>query len=436
MSTLIAELDVTELKPEAPHGTPALTRWMVLIASGAFAFTMSQPSSVLRLPFQHLLKSDLHVTRAAMASFFALGALAWYFKPLAGILSDSVPLFGTRRRYYLILSSAAAGVLYLLLGVVPHTYTALLIGVIALNVMLVLISAVIGGVMVEVGQRDEATGRLTSVFYFVQNACILIGGPLGGYLAARAFGFTAAAGALISLSVIPFAWWFLREPPTARRNTAAWTNAKAEFRTLLGSGPLWAAAGLVFLFYVIPGFNTPLYYHQTDTLKLSQQYIGTLIMLGGGFGLLSSLVYSFLCSRLTLRWLLGITMVASALGALSYLFYHSAKAAAVIESENGFLSTLAVLALIDLALRATPRGSEGLGFALMMSVQNGAMALSDIAGSWLIDHHYVTFFNLVWLNAATTALVLVAIPFLPRLLIDRADGMPASEFPLENNRRN
>lgn len=425
MSTATVEPEVAALPLEPQNRRPELTRWMVLIAAGAFAFTMAQPSSVLRLPFQHLLKTDLHVSRAAMASFFALGSIAWYFKPLAGILSDSVPLFGSRRRYYLILGSAAAGALYLLLGVLPHKYTALLIATVAINAMLVLISAVIGGIMVEAGQRDGATGRLTSVFYFVQNGCILIGGPLGGYLAARAFGFTAAAGALTSLSVIPFAWWFLREPSTSRRATAAWTTAKAEFRTLFSSGPLWSAAGLLFLFYVIPGFNTPLYYFQTDTLKLSQQFIGNLIFLAGAFGLVGALLYSSLCRRLTLRWLLAVSILASALGALSYLFYHSGRAAAVIESENGFLSTLAVLALIDLALRATPPGSEGLGFALMMSVQNGATALSDIAGSWAIDHHYVTFFNLVWLNAATTALVLVAIPFLPRLLLDRTDGIPA-----------
>src|SRR5437016_5396954 len=79
-----------------------LVRWAILVGAGVFATTFAQPA-VLKLPLQYLLKSDLHVSRDAMAAFFAAGALAWYFKPLAGILSDSVPLFGTRRRHYLLL---------------------------------------------------------------------------------------------------------------------------------------------------------------------------------------------------------------------------------------------------------------------------------------------------------------------------------------------
>ena len=104
----------------------------MLIGAGVFATTLAQPA-VLKLPLQYLLKSDLHVSRDAMAAFFAAGALAWYFKPLAGILSDSVPLFGTRRRHYLLLSGVAAGGLWLLIGLVPRTYAALLAAVIAMN---------------------------------------------------------------------------------------------------------------------------------------------------------------------------------------------------------------------------------------------------------------------------------------------------------------
>src|SRR2546428_12676125 len=79
---------------------------------------------------------------------------------------------------------------------------------------------------------------------------------------------------------------------------------------------------------------------------------------------------------------------------------------------------------MDLAARARPRGSEGLGFALMMSVRNAALAVSDIFGSWLIERHQVSFFSLVWLNAGTTALVLLAVPFLPRGVVDLRGGAP------------
>ena len=54
-----------------------------------FATTLAQPA-VIKLPLQNLLKTDLHVAPEGMAFFFAVAALAWYFKPLAGIQRDFV----------------------------------------------------------------------------------------------------------------------------------------------------------------------------------------------------------------------------------------------------------------------------------------------------------------------------------------------------------
>jgi len=382
------------LPPVNPSpGQTSLTRWAILIGAGVFATTMSQPA-VLRLPFQNLLKADLHVSRAVMASFFALSTLAWYFKPLAGIFTDSVPLFGTRRKHYLIISALIAGALYLVVGVVPRTYMAVLLAMIAVNCMLVVGSTVVGGLTVEIGNEARAT---------------------------RAFGLTAVAGAVIAISVVPFAWWMVKEPHCATTNSQAWITAKEQFRTLMRSKTLWTAAGLLFLVYICPGFSTPLYYFQVDTLKLSDQFIGTLILLSGAFGIAGAFAYGLLCKHMNLRKLLYLGIITSTIGTMCYLLYRSGTAAAIIESQNGLIATFAELSLMDLAARATPRGSEGLGFALMMSVRNGGAALSDIFGSWLIDHHVFTFFNLVWLNAGTTALILLVIPFLPKILVEARD---------------
>ena len=85
-------------------------------------------------------------------------------------------------------------------------------------------------------------------------------------------------------------------------------------------------------------------------------------------------------------------------------------------------NVLALLPLYDLAARATPRGSEALGYSLMMSVWNFTHAMSDWAGSWMFQHWHLHFHQLVWINAATTILVLFAVPFLPRVLMDWREG--------------
>src|ERR1700676_3025814 len=95
--------------PDLQHtedNKPHLIRWAVIIGSGVLATTLSQPA-VLKIPFQNLLKNDLHVSRQMMAAFFAIVPFAWNIKPLFGIISDSTPIFGTRRRHYLLIGSAS-----------------------------------------------------------------------------------------------------------------------------------------------------------------------------------------------------------------------------------------------------------------------------------------------------------------------------------------
>jgi hypothetical protein len=52
------------------------------------------------------------------------------------------------------------------------------------------------------------------------------------------------------------------------------------------------------------------------------------------------------------------------------------------------------------------------------------MSLSDVFGSWLFTRYHLNFMNLVWLNAGTTALALLAIPLLPAAIVGRREEDP------------
>jgi hypothetical protein len=58
----------------------------------------------------------------------------------------------------------------------------------------------------------------------------------------------------------------------------------------------------------------------------------------------------------------------------------------------------------------------------MMALSNLSNSLSDVMGSFLFDHYQLSFMNLVWVNAGSTALVLLVIPLLPGFLINRKEG--------------
>ncbi len=95
-----------------------------MIIAGVLATTLAQTQVLARLPLQNLLKNELHADRTANAAFFFWAGLAWYLKPLAGILTDAFPLFGSRRKSYILISSILAAVSWLALIVTPHQYRA------------------------------------------------------------------------------------------------------------------------------------------------------------------------------------------------------------------------------------------------------------------------------------------------------------------------
>src|SRR5579871_4489474 len=200
-----------DLAPAEPTRGRALIYAAVVIVVGVFATTIAQPDVLGRLPIANLLKNELHVSRSANAAFFFLSGLPWYFKPLAGILTDAFPILGSRRRSYIMISSALCALAWLLLIVTPHTYGNFLWVCIGINLFMVVTSCVIGGYMVEVAQATAGSGRLTALRQVVQSACVLVRGPISGYLAAINFGWTAGACGGVMAMLIPVAIIFLHE---------------------------------------------------------------------------------------------------------------------------------------------------------------------------------------------------------------------------------
>ena len=374
-----------------------------------------------RLPLQFLLKNDVHVTREQMAAFFFWCSLAWYLKPFAGILTDAFPFFGTRRRHYLLFSSVLTALSWIAMGFLPHKYGALLCGAMAVNLFMVMASTVTGAFLVEAGQRMGATGRLTALRMFVSNFCTLIQGPLGGLLATAGFIWATGANAVFALTIFPIAYIFLQEQRAAQqRSSLVLQNAGQQLKTIIRSKDLWMALLFITLFYFSPGFSTPLFYKQTDELHFSKQAIGNLGVFSGGSAMLATIIYGYLIKRVHIRFLLFIGVATAAAVTLLYLLYSTWTWALLIESQNGFFFGLAELAILDLAARATPKGCEGLGYSLMLSIRNVAASGADVVGSYLADHNW-PFAHLVYLNAGTTAIVLILLPLIPAALMRSKD---------------
>jgi predicted MFS family arabinose efflux permease len=416
---------VSTSEPEAPH--QSIRREVIFIGYAAFITTLAQGSVLGNLPIRLLLKNHFDFTRTELSEFLFWAGLAWYFKPVVGLAVDAILVLGTRRRWYMIGSAILGGLTWLMVGVAarnstPHHVEAFLGTTMLLSGWMVVASTVMGALLVEAGQRYRATGRLSALREAVQNSCLIITGPVGGFLATRSFGLTATIGAGLLFSLAVVAVFGLHERPVATGGGAVWKQAGRQLRVALASRPLWAAMGLLLLFFFSPGLATPLLYRQQNLLHFGDQLIGILTMVDGIFLVVGSLLYGWLCRRFPLRRLLPVGLACAGSATLLYLNYHpSATGAIVIEAVAQFLGAFGALPLYDLATRATPAGGEAMGYALMMSSRNVAVFASDILGSWLLDHH-LPWNALVGLNSGTTLLCLLVVPLLPRALTRVGDA--------------
>ncbi len=486
----------------APRNTGiSLLQYAILVAAGAFATTFAQQRVLANYPTTFLLKDGFHLKKEDIAVFFFWATFAWNLKPIAGIFTDAFPLFGTRRRHYMMLGSFVAGILWFVMGFASTSVQLLLIVSILMNTATVFSSTVMGGLMVEAGQAFGAPGRISSLRQFVQNISA-IGAPLlGGYLAAKGLAgwkITTAIGGSTVVALAVLVFFVLREKPAARRVSTDPADLKrpdyrlpagmvfglaagaalstyivfflspdmrsigislyallATFLLILGivflptrnvvivkaqwqlvqilqSRTLWMAVVMLFLVYTVPGLNTALTFQQTDVLHFSKPFIGSMASLEGILGVIGAVGYFVFCRTINLRVLLVGSIAVNALSTLLYLVYNHGTAP-FVHGLGGFVVTLSELALMDLAVRSTPVGCEALGFALMMSVRNFGIAMSDIIGSKLMDDAHMTFGNLVWLNASTTMLVLLFVPFLPRAIMNRRDGEAAGSVKASAN---
>ena len=93
---------------KSPSSRRETTGLVLLFGAMYFVQGIAEPTEgLIAQPVRSLLKSWGY-SAAGIAGFGALLALPWSLKPLYGLLTDFVPINGTRRRSYLLLTSAAS----------------------------------------------------------------------------------------------------------------------------------------------------------------------------------------------------------------------------------------------------------------------------------------------------------------------------------------
>jgi len=383
---------------------------------------------VYALPFKLFLKNHFHLDAGHVAPLVFLAGFAFNIKPIFAWVGDTFTLGGYRRRSWTVIGGLFGAVFFLLL-LVGIDDTRFYVACIFLGVVgYCFVSCSLGGFMVEFGTRNGVLGALSSYRGAINQGVNILVGPLAGFLAARWIGLTwsVCAACAIGNAVLIF---FCADRKYTVSKQGSTPVVVAQLKSLLASKSYWFAIFATIMITIAPGFGTPLTFYQQDTLKMTEQQIGNVTMLNGLGGLIMGLACVALTKRLTIGRLFLITTVLNAVGTLAYTQYHNLASASVIEPIGGFVNAGTTVAIFILAGHATPKGVEGLGYSLIMAVNNLVLGIGDMWGSKLTSVHHMPFWKLVLINSGTTLLALIVLPFMPVALKSVKDviKLPPSE---------
>jgi MFS family permease len=393
-----------------------IRRLMVFFALVYLIEGIGQSDGLIGQPLNYYLKQVYQWTPVQIAAFLTVLNLPWFLKPIYGVVSDFVPLFGYRRKTYLIAANALAAVAYCLILSVSAPGSLVFLLLLSAYGMAIA-STLCGALLVENGQKFDTCNAFVNQQWLWFNIAAIFTSLGGGLLIEwltplSAVHAAAAIAGLAPLLVIGGSIVLIREP----RSTISLPGLRDSFNGLgaaLKTRHLWVIAGFLLFYYFSPGIDTPLYFYMTDHLGFSQQFIGFLGSIQALGWIAAALVYGLFLQHLKLKTLLNLSILAGVLATLLFAFLSGTATAVVANFCYGAASMVVAVASLGLAANYCPTRSEGFTFAALMGVVNLSGPLADNVGSFLFERIFHSeLYPLILVAAGFTAINFALVPLL------------------------
>jgi len=229
-------------------------------------------------PLTYFLKTQYGWTALQIAASLSVLDVSWMVKPLYGLLSDFLPLFGYRRRSYLLLSNLAAIVAFVWVtqAVTP---AAIVFALVLTSITMAVSSTVCGALLVENGQRHNVSSAFVNQQWMWFSGAAAATSLAGGWLIeifspTGALHIAALIAAIAPLAVLTCL--HLVEEARAGIDRAALRRGLYGLLNTFRSRTLLLVAVFLLCYNFSPGFGTSLYFHMTNRLHFSQSFIGAL----------------------------------------------------------------------------------------------------------------------------------------------------------------
>ncbi|KAB2067514.1 hypothetical protein ERO13_A09G216700v2 [Gossypium hirsutum] len=401
-----------------------------------------------RLAVSFYLKDDLHLDPAETAVVTGFSALPWLVKPLYGFISDSIPLFGYRRRSYLVLSGLLGALSWSLMATfVDSKYGA------ACCILLGSFSVAFSDVVVDSMVVERARGESQSVSGSLQSLCwgsSAFGGIVSSYFSGSlvdAYGVRFVFGVTALLPLITSAVAVLvkeqrvigqaRGPNVPLGNSSFLKSSKEniiQLWTAVRQPNVFLPTVFIFLWQATPQSDSAMFFFTTNKLGFTPEFLGRVKLVTSVASLAGVGLYNGFLKNVPLRKIFLATTVTGTVLGMTQVFLVTGLNRQFGISDEWFaigdsliltvLSQASFMPVLVLAAKLCPEGMEATLFATLMSISNGGNVLGGLIGAALTQIFGVTkdkFDNLAALIILCNLSSLLPLPLLHLLPRDDSD---------------
>ncbi|GBF79579.1 folate/biopterin family MFS transporter [Aphanothece sacrum] len=390
-----------------------------------------------RLAVSFFLKDDLGLTPAQMGALIGVAAIPWIIKPVFGFLSDGLPLFGYRRRSYMILSGLLGSLSWIILATVVHNVWSATLTLLLTSISVAISDVIVDSLVVERARKEslDKAGSLQSLAWGMSAVGGLITAYLSGWLLQHFSNQTVFEITAIFPFIVCASSWLISEEPIAKNST---NSSAYSFPIKEQSKQLWQAITqksillptlFIFIWQATPNSESAFFYFTTNELGFQPEFLGRVRLVSSLAALLGIWVYQRFLKTVSFRIILGWSIIiSSGLGMTTLLLVtHTNRLIGIDDhwfslGDSLILSVagqIAFLPVLVLSARLCPKGIEATLFALLMSFTNLSALLSHELGALLTHLLGVTETNfdklwlLVMITNLSTLLPLPLIRWLP-----------------------
>ena len=243
------------------------------------------------LAINYFFKDELKVEPSQLTRLLTISRIPWVIKPVFGIITDFYPIFGYKRKYYLLFCGIIFSLVWIILGYFKINSFLTVICLFISNLTCCFSTVLSQATMIEIGSKMDKneeeeikeeknqTNILITYNTIISNFGILIGSYLKGELIQIfniriVFIITSFLGLLLIISAIILKEYKYDKKKSERENnsftSSFFSTSSEEDDSLIGyicQKKVLIPLILFLIVTTIPGTYDPFFYYETDYLK-------------------------------------------------------------------------------------------------------------------------------------------------------------------------